>query len=158
MKNKKSGFVKRLGIYLLALSIPFFLVVAMVQSQQYMNIEKEVAERNSKIQQSENRAQQIENRAQQKEQQVNQKQKELDRKNTEVDAIRENLEKQLTLVDAKQVELEQVQKDLIESNKALVTDISVLSSSERIEKIAVEQLGMRKATSDEIVRVSIKGK
>ena len=44
MKNKKSGFVKRLGIYLLALSIPFFLVVAMVQSQQYMNIEKEVAE------------------------------------------------------------------------------------------------------------------
>lgn len=98
MKNKKSGFVKRLGIYLLALSIPFFLVVAMVQSQQYMNIEKEVAE------------------------------------------------------------LERVQKDLIESNKALVTDISVLSSSERIEKIAVEQLGMRKATSDEIVRVSIKGK
>ena len=98
MKNKKSGFVKRLGIYLLALSIPFFLVVAMVQSQQYMNIEKEVAE------------------------------------------------------------LEQVQKDLIESNKALVTDISVLSSSERIEKIAVEQLGMRKATSDEKVRVSIKGK
>ena len=98
MKNKKSEFVKRLGIYLLALSIPFFLVVAMVQSQQYMNIEKEVAE------------------------------------------------------------LEQVQKDLIESNKALVTDISVLSSSERIEKIAVEQLGMRKATSDEIVRVSIKGK
>ena len=98
MKNKKSGFVKRLGIYLLALSIPFFLVFAMVQSQQYMNIEKEVAE------------------------------------------------------------LEQVQKDLIESNKALVTDISVLSSSERIEKIAVEELGMRKATSDEIVRVSIKGK
>ena len=98
MKNKKAGFVKRLGIYLLALSIPFFLVFAMVQSQQYMNIEKEVAE------------------------------------------------------------LEQVQKDLIESNKALVTDISVLSSSERIEKIAVEQLGMRKATSDEIVRVSIKGK
>jgi cell division protein FtsL len=47
---------------------------------------------------------------------------------------------------------------LIESNKALVTDISVLSSSERIEKIAVEELGMRKATSDEIVRVSIKGK
>ena len=98
MKNKKAGFVKRLGIYLLAFSIPFFLVIAMVQSQQYMNIEKEVAE------------------------------------------------------------LEQVQKDLIESNKALVTDISVLSSSERIEKIAVEQLGMRKATSDEIVRVSIKGK
>ncbi|MBO5729063.1 MAG: ribonuclease Y [Paludibacteraceae bacterium] len=76
--------------------------------------EKEVAERNSKIQQSENRAQQIENRAQQKEQQVNQKQKELDRKNTEVDAIRENLEKQLTLVDAKQVELDKLQVEATE--------------------------------------------
>ena len=61
-------------------------------------------------------------------------------------------------IEKEVAELERVQKDLIESNKALVTDISVLSSSERIEKIAVEQLGMRKATSDEIVRVSIKGK
>jgi cell division protein FtsL len=61
-------------------------------------------------------------------------------------------------IEKEVAELEQVQKDLIESNKALVTDISVLSSSERIEKIAVEELGMRKATSDEIVRVSIKGK
>ena len=76
--------------------------------------EKEVAERNSKIQQSENRAQQIENRAQQKEQQVNQKQKELDRKNSEVDAIRENLEKQLTVVDAKQVELDKLQVEATE--------------------------------------------
>ena len=81
--------------------------------------EKEVAERNSKIQQSENRAQQIENRAQQKEQQVNQKQKELDRKNTEVDAIRENLEKQLTLVDAKQVELDKLQVEATEKLSAI---------------------------------------
>lgn len=98
MKQKKTGFAKNLGVYLLTLSIPCFLVLGMAQSRQYMNIEKEVAE------------------------------------------------------------LEIVQKDLIEKNKALVTDISVLSSSERIEKIAVEELGMRKATSDEIVRVSIKGK
>ena len=98
MKKKNNDFGKKLCIYLLALSIPCFFVIGMVQSQQYMNIEKEVAE------------------------------------------------------------LDQVQKDLIESNKALVADISVLSSSERIEKIAVEELGMRKATSDEIVRVSIKGK
>lgn len=76
--------------------------------------EKEVAERNSKIQQAENRAQQIENRAQQKEQQVNQKQKELDRKNNEVEAIRENLEKQLTLVDAKQTELDKLQAEATE--------------------------------------------
>lgn len=80
--------------------------------------EKEVAERNSKIQQSENRAQQIENRAQQKEQQVNQKQKELDRKNSEIDAIRENLEKQLTLVDAKQTELDKLN---VEATEKLAT-------------------------------------
>ena len=80
--------------------------------------EKEVAERNSKIQQAENRAQQIENRAQQKEQQVNQKQKELDRKNNEVEAIRENLEKQLTLVDAKQAELDKLQ---VEATEKLAT-------------------------------------
>ena len=80
--------------------------------------EKEVAERNSKIQQSENRAQQIENRAQQKEQQVNQKQKELDRKNSEVDAIRENLEKQLSLVDEKQIELDKLQ---VEATEQLAT-------------------------------------
>ena len=81
--------------------------------------EKEVAERNSKIQQSENRAQQIENRAQQKEQQVNQKQKELDRKNNEIDAIRENLEQQLTLVDSKQVELDKLQVEATEKLSAI---------------------------------------
>ena len=81
--------------------------------------EKEVAERNSKIQQSENRAQQIENRAQQKEQQINQKQKELDRKNSEVDAIRENLEQQLTLVDAKQTELDKLNVEATEKLSAI---------------------------------------
>ncbi len=81
--------------------------------------EKEVAERNSKIQQSENRAQQIENRAQQKEQQVNQKQKELDRKNSEIDAIRENLEKQLNLVDAKQTELDKLNVEATEKLSAI---------------------------------------
>ena len=81
--------------------------------------EKEVAERNSKIQQSENRAQQIENRAQQKEQQVNQKQKELDRKNNEVEIIRENLEKQLTLVDAKQTELDKLNLEATEKLSAI---------------------------------------
>ena len=86
--------------------------------------EKEVAERNSKIQQAENRAQQIENRAQQKEQQVNQKQKELDRKNNEVEAIRENLEKQLTLVDAKQTELDKLQAEATEK-LATIAGLSV---------------------------------
>ena len=49
------------------------------------------------------------------------------------------------------------QADLVEQNKKLITDISVLSSSDRIEKIATEELEMRPAESDEIVRVEMKG-
>ncbi len=54
-------------------------------------------------------------------------------------------------------ELENQQTELIEKNSQLISEISVLSSSERIEEIAVEKLGMKKAKSDEIVRVEVKG-
>lgn len=57
--------------------------------------------------------------------------------------------------DIKQLEKEQ--ERLVEENKQLISEISVLSSSERIEQIAVEQLGMRKASSEEIIRIEIKG-
>lgn len=53
-------------------------------------------------------------------------------------------------------ELEKSQADLIEKNNQLISEISILSSSERIEKIAVEELGMRKADSSEIIRVEVK--
>lgn len=53
--------------------------------------------------------------------------------------------------------LEKKEEKLIEENKKLITDISVLSSSQRIEEIAQNELGMRKAESDEIVRVDMKG-
>ena len=52
--------------------------------------------------------------------------------------------------------LEKKQADLVEQNKKLITDISVLSSSDRIEKIATDELEMRPAESDEIVRVEMK--
>lgn len=55
------------------------------------------------------------------------------------------------------VELERKQEKLIEENKKLVSDISVLSSADRIEKIAVEELGMHKAVSEDIVRVEMTG-
>ena len=54
--------------------------------------------------------------------------------------------------------LEKKQEQLVEENKELVTDISLLSSTARIEKIAQEELGMHKAESDDIVRVEMKGK
>ena len=44
--------------------------------------------------------------------------------------------------------LEKKQVELVEQNRKLISDISVLSSSERIEKIAEEELGMRKANTD----------
>jgi cell division protein FtsL len=59
------------------------------------------------------------------------------------------LEKEVARLETKQMEL-------IESNRKLITGISVLSSSDRIEKIAEEELGMRKAQSSEIVRIQMK--
>lgn len=53
--------------------------------------------------------------------------------------------------------LEKKQEKLIEDNKRLVSDISLLTSAQRIEKIAVEELGMHKAESDDIVRVEMTG-
>lgn len=54
-------------------------------------------------------------------------------------------------------ELEQKQIQLIEDNKKIVSEISVLSSSDRIEQYAVEELGMHKAESEDIVRVEMTG-
>ena len=61
-----------------------------------------------------------------------------------------NLEKEV-------LDLEKKQYSLIEDNKKLVSEIGVLSSSERIEQIAISEYGMRLAESEEIVRVDVKG-
>ena len=53
-------------------------------------------------------------------------------------------------------ELEAKQVQLIEENKKLIIDIGLLSSTERIEEIAEKKLGMRKAESEEIIRVEMK--
>ena len=54
-------------------------------------------------------------------------------------------------------DLEQKQERLVEQNKKLVSDISLLSSTDRIEKIAVDELGMHKAETEDIVRVEMSG-
>ncbi|MBO4320651.1 MAG: cell division protein FtsL [Treponema sp.] len=54
------------------------------------------------------------------------------------------------------ISLEEKQSELIEENKKLITDISLLSSADRIERLASEELGMRKAETDEIIRVEMK--
>ncbi|MEE1167045.1 MAG: septum formation initiator family protein [Treponema sp.] len=58
----------------------------------------------------------------------------------------------------KQIEvLEHKQEDLKEKNKRLVGEIGQLTSVERIEKEA-EDLGMKPATTEEIVRVDMNGR
>lgn len=59
------------------------------------------------------------------------------------------LQKELDALEAKQ-------QELVEDNKKLISDISVLSSSDRIENLAENELGMHKAKSEDIVRVEIK--
>ncbi len=44
---------------------------------------------------------------------------------------------------------------LIEKNKRKISGIAYLSRPERIEKIAIEELKMRKALSQEILRIEI---
>ena len=61
-----------------------------------------------------------------------------------------------TKLEQEVASLERKQKDLVEQNKKLITSISILSSSDRIEKIASEHFGMRKASSNEIVRIEVK--
>ena len=53
--------------------------------------------------------------------------------------------------------LEREQEVLIEENKRLISEISVLSSAERIEKLATEELGMHKAESEDIIRIEMTG-
>lgn len=57
---------------------------------------------------------------------------------------------------AELAKLETKQIEVVEQNRKLISDISLLSSSDRIEKIAESELGMHKAKSEDIVRVEIK--
>lgn len=102
------------------------------------DFEKEVAERNSKIQQSENRAQQNEVRLQQKEQSLNQRQSEIQRKSNEVDLIKENLDKQLVVVDAKKQELEKLHFQATEKLAAISGLSAEQAKSQLIENIKDE--------------------
>ena len=65
--------------------------------------------------------------------------------------------KQYTELTKEVKALELKQEKLIEENKKLVSDIAILSSADRIEKIAVEELGMHKAETEDIVRVEMTG-
>ncbi|MBR0033032.1 MAG: cell division protein FtsL [Treponema sp.] len=61
------------------------------------------------------------------------------------------LEEEVSLLEKKQVEL-------VEKNRLLISEISLLSSSDRIEKIAENELGMHRAKTEDIVRVELQRK
>ena len=62
-----------------------------------------------------------------------------------------------TALTAEIRDLEKKQEKLIEDNKKLVNEIAILSSADRIEEIAVEELKMHKAEKEDIVRVEMTG-
>ena len=51
--------------------------------------------------------------------------------------------------------LEVVQEEWIERNKRLIAEIGLNSSAERIERIAVEQLGLTKKRPEDILQIRI---
>jgi cell division protein FtsL len=52
--------------------------------------------------------------------------------------------------------LNEKQEELVDSNKRIITDIAVLSSSARIEKFAKTNLGLDKKRPEEVLQVRIK--
>ena len=53
--------------------------------------------------------------------------------------------------------LEAVQEDWVESNKKLIAGIAVLSSSRRIEQVAVYDLGLSKMRPEDVLQIRIEG-
>ena len=53
--------------------------------------------------------------------------------------------------------LEAVQEDWVESNKRLIAGIAVLSSSARIEQVAVNDLKLSKVVPENVLQIRIEG-
>lgn len=93
-----------------------------------VDLEKEVAQRNQKIQQAENKLKQ-------REMVLNQKNEELQRKRNETEAIKENLDAQLVIIEKKKEELDNLQAQ----EREKLETISGLSAEEAKERL-VESL------------------
>lgn len=109
------------------------------------DFEKEVADRKTKVQEMESRAQQAESRLQQREQSLNQRQNELNqrqgdlqRRNNEINAIKENLDKQLQLIDEKKQELEKLHFQATEKLSAISGLSAEQAKAQLIENIKDE--------------------
>ncbi len=61
-----------------------------------------------------------------------------------------------TALENEVARLDKQQYEVIALNKRLISGISVLSAPERIERVAMDDLGMRKARPGEIMRIELK--
>ena len=60
-----------------------------------------------------------------------------------------------TALNNETIRLEAAQEELVEENKRTIANIAVLSSSGRIENIALNELGLTKALPENILQISI---
>lgn len=108
------------------------------------DLEKQVAQRNSKLQS-------VESKLKNREQSLNQKQEELNRKNKEIEQQRDNLNAQLSLAEKKNVELEEIKR----REQAELETISGLSAEDAklrlVESLKDEAKGEAEAYISEIV-------
>jgi len=55
------------------------------------------------------------------------------------------------------VQMEKSQEEWVERNKRLIANITALSSPDRIERIARDQLGLQKKQPEEVLQITIGG-
>jgi ribonuclease Y len=115
--------------------------------------DKEILERNRKMGETENRARQKEQAAVQKEQAINQKTEQLERQIKENNSIKENLNRQLEVVAAKQADLEKHQQEhtrRLEKIAALTADEAKAQLIESMKQEAHSQaLGLQQEIIDD---------
>lgn len=101
-------------------------------------LEKEVAQRNQKLQQAENRIKQ-------REMQLNQRQEEIQRKKAEADSVKENLEAQIAVIEHKKEELDKLQSQ----EREKLEQIGGLSAEEAKERLveAMKEVAKTQAAS-----------
>lgn len=58
-------------------------------------------------------------------------------------------------IDGEISRMEHAQYEMIEANVRLIAGITVLSTPERIERVATNDLSMRKARAEEILRIEL---
>lgn len=111
------------------------------------DLEKQINQRNSKIQV-------VENKLKQREMTLNKRQEDLQRKNSEVEAVKKNLASQLDLVESKKQEIAEIQKKKIEQLESLSGLSAEDAKTRLIESLQDEAKTQAAAYVNEIIEES----